>query len=78
MKYFAIILALCFLLGGCAVPPEATTPQNTPTQQGELLPPQTDLEADLPVPPETPPPTGTDSDLPGPEEGPEGLPTPAL
>ncbi len=73
MRYFAAILLMLCLLGGCAAVPEGTTPQSTPMQQGETTP-----EIDCPVPPETPPPTGTDSTAPAPEIGPEGLPTPAL
>lgn len=74
MKYFAILMALCLLLGGCAAVPEGTVPQSTPMQQTEPSIP----EVDCPVPPETPPPTGTDSTAPAPEIGPEGLPTPTL
>ena len=77
MKYFAIILAFCLLLGGCAA-------QDVPERQQadlpvfqEEVPPTTESIPEYPVPPEELP-TGENSDAPAPEEGPEGLPTPAL
>lgn len=74
MKYFAILMALCLLLGGCAAQPMDTTPSTAPTQQTEPSVPETTE----PVLPQTPPPTGTNSTEPPPAIGPEGLPTPAL
>lgn len=74
MKYFAIILALCLLLGGCAATQEnPDTQQNLPSIFVESVP---ESETDPFTHPE--PPTGENSDAPAPEEGPEGLPTPAL
>ena len=74
MKYFAIILALCMLLGGCAAQqiPESQ-PINPPGSYGQSQP-FTDDATEYPVPPEELP-TGENSDAPAPEEGPEGLPT---
>ena len=76
MKYFAIILVLCLLLGGCAAQqvPESQ-PVNPPGSYGQSQP-FTDTTPANPTPPEIP--TGENSDAPAPEEGPEGLPTPAL
>ena len=77
MKYFAIILARCMLLSGCAAQqiPESQ-PINPPGSYGQSQP-FTDDATEYPVPPEELP-TGENSDAPAPEEGPEGLPTPAL
>ena len=75
MKYLAILLCICLLLGGCAAKPEAAPQQTSPTEQISpdcLLPPDT-TAPDYPEPP-----TGTDSTAPAPEIGPEGLPTPEL
>lgn len=76
MRYFAIILIICLLLGGCTAVPEGTVPQSTPMQQTEPTDPSVP-EVDYPVPPETLP-TGTNSTEPPPAIGPEGLPTPTL
>ena len=76
MKHFAIILALCLLLSGCAAQQiTESQPTNPPGSYGQSQP--STPETEYPVPPEELP-TGENSDAPAPEEGPEGLPTPVL
>lgn len=75
MKYLAILLCICLLLGGCAAKPEAAPQQTSPTGQ---ITPDCMLPPDTTAPDYPEPPTGTDSTAPAPEIGPEGLPTPAL
>ena len=75
MKYLAILLCLCLLLGGCVTQADPEPQTTDPTEQITpdcLLPPDT-TAPDYPEPP-----IGTDSTAPAPEIGPEGLPTPAL
>lgn len=76
MKYFAAILVLCFLLGGCTAQEIPESQRTDPPVFQEEAPPTEDAP-EYPVPPEERP-TGENSDAPAPEEGPEGLPTPAL
>lgn len=87
MKYLAILLCMCLLLGGCAAQPEPAPQKTTPTEQITpdcLLPPEPSESAPEnlvdPPPVEDVPkiPSGTDSTGPAPEIGPEGLPTPEL
>ena len=74
MKNFAVILALCLLLGGCTAQDIPETQKADPPVFQEK--PPTESQPEYPTPPE--PPTGENSDAPAPGEGPEGLPTPAL
>ena len=72
MKYLAVLLCLCFLLGGCSAPAAPTETTEAPLY---VIDPSEPSAEDMTFP-EIP--TGTDSTAPAPEIGPEGLPTPAL
>ena len=72
MKYLAILLCMCLLLGGCAA---AVEPAQTTEAPLYIIDPSIPSTEDVTFP-EIP--TGTDSTAPAPEIGPEGLPTPAL
>ena len=77
MKYLAILLCICLLLGGCtapAMPPETT--EGTTEAPLYIIDPSAPPDSTPDPIPEIP--TGTDSTAPAPEIGPEGLPTPTL
>ena len=72
MKYLAVLLCLCLLLGGCSAPAQPTETTKAPLY---IIDPSEPSAGDV-TSPEIP--TGTDSTAPAPEIGPEGLPTPEL
>ena len=72
MKYLAVLLSVCLLLGGCTAPAAPTETTEAPLYVIDPSTPATELRTFPEIP------TGTDSTAPAPEIGPEGLPTPAL